>query len=400
MIDPARQWLRDRPGLRDLTVALACFVLAGPVTAVVSGEWHDALGQRLALLTLSCLPLTVMRLWPRAVLAATTAADACRVALVPLGGPTLATAFALYAFALRTDRRTAWSTGVLVAAVITAAGLVFAPHEGSRPELLGRIAFNLLAVALGDATRSRRELISSAMRRADRAERTREEEARRQVTEERVRIARELHDVVAHHITLVNAQAGVAHHLMRTDPEHAYQALERIRDTSRTALDELRATVGLLRVGDEPDDLPRVPAPSLAGLDALLDSFRHTGLPVELSVAGDAAELLPMTEVTAYRIIQEALTNTHKHAGPATAQVALDFRADTLRVTITDDGRGVRGTGALPESGMLPAVGHGMIGMRERAKAAGGTLTACPQPAGGFRVLAELPLHYGRNGLS
>ncbi|MCJ0872612.1 sensor histidine kinase [Streptomyces sp. AP-93] len=400
MIDPARRWLRDRPALRDFAVALACFVLAGPVTALASGEWQDVLGQRLALLALSCAPLTVLRRWPLPVVAATTAADAIRIALVPLSGPTLATAFALYVFALRTDRRTAWCTGALAASVITAASLVFAPSGGPHPELLGHIAFILLAVALGDATRSRRELIASATRRADRAERTREEEARRQVTEERVRIARELHDVVAHHITLVNAQAGVAHHLMRTNPEHAYQALERIRDTSRTALDELRATVGLLRVGDDPDELPRVPAPSLGDLETLLDSFRHTGLPVELSGAAISPDLAPMTEVTAYRIIQEALTNTHKHAGPATAQVVLDIRADTLRVTITDDGHGVRGPQAPPGTGTLPRAGHGMIGMRERAKAVGGTLTVGPHPAGGFRVVAELPLHYARKGLS
>ncbi|MGW8887228.1 sensor histidine kinase [Streptomyces sp. NPDC055749] len=401
MIDSARRRLRDRPALRDVTVAVVCFLLAGPLTSLASGQWHTASSGPIVLLALSCVPLVVLSRRPLPVVVATAALDITRIVLFPLSGPPpLATAFALYAFALRTDRRTAWYAGALAAAGFTIAGGVSAPGGERHPELLGRIAFTLLAVALGDATRSRRELIDAAVERADRAERTREEEAQRQVTEERVRIARELHDVVAHHITLVNAQAGVAHHLMRTNPEHAYQALERIRDTSRAALDELRATVGLLRVGNEPDQLAKVPAPTLAGLEALFDSFRHAGLPVELSVAGDWAELLPMTEVTAYRIIQEALTNTHKHARPATAQVVLDFRTDTLRVTITDDGRGVRGIQALPDSGALPRAGHGMIGMRERAKAAGGTLTAGAQPTGGFRVIAELPLHYGRNGRS
>jgi signal transduction histidine kinase len=322
------------------------------------------------------------------VVAATVVVAVVEFALIPVSGPQpVAVAVALYAAATRTDRRTAWRLGACAAVALSAAAMITRPTLEDLPANLGLIAWTFLSVAVGDAVRSRRELLASAMERAERAERTRDEEARRRVTEERMRIARELHDVVAHHITLVNAQAGVAHHLMRTDPDHAYQALERIRDTSRAALDELRATVGLLRSSGE-RAAPREPAPGLAGLDDLLESFRHSGLTVELERTGEPVGLPPITDLTAYRIIQEALTNTHKHAGRATAHVGLDFRPDVLHVTVADDGRG---RGAAPGAG----TGHGMIGMHERARAVGGTLSAGPLPDRGFRIHAELPLPAG-----
>ncbi|MFC9325160.1 sensor histidine kinase [Kitasatospora sp. NPDC057015] len=404
MADPIRQWLRARPLMTDLAVALCCFVLVAPFAAATAYHQNASIPVYLVLLAISCVPLLVRSRWPVQVAAATVLIGVVEFVLVPVNGPPPgAVGFALYAVASRTDRRTAWRTGLCSAVALTTAGLITRPGVEQLPQNLGLIAWTSLSVAVGDAVRSRRELLASAMERAERAERTREEEARRRVTEERMRIARELHDVVAHHITLVNAQAGVAHHLMRTDPEHAYQALERIRDTSRAALDELRATVGLLRYSGE-QSAPREPAPGLAGLDDLLDSFRHSGLRVELDRTGTPVDLAPITDLTAYRIIQEALTNTHKHAGPAAAHVRLDFGADTLRLTVEDDGR----TAALTPAGRPgpvpgPAVaagpgagtGHGMIGMYERARAAGGTLSAGPRPGGGFRIHAELPLPAG-----
>ncbi|WP_371480610.1 sensor histidine kinase [Kitasatospora sp. NBC_00315] len=390
MADTIRRWLRARPLMTDLTVALACFVLAAPVSAAAAYHQNDSIPRYLVLLGVSCVPLVVRSRWPVPVASAVVVLTVLGYAVLPASGPPPAAAgFALYAVAIRTDRRTAWRTGLCAAVTLTAAALIVRPGVDELPANLGLIAWTFLSVAIGDAVRSRRELLASAMERAERAERTREEEAGRRVTEERMRIARELHDVVAHHITLVNAQAGVAHHLMRTDPEHAYQALERIRDTSRAALDELRATVGLLRSGGE-QAAPREPAPGLAGLDDLLEAFRHSGLPVVLDRSGEPVALPPITDLTAYRIIQEALTNTHKHAGPATAQVRLEFRADVLRVTVEDDGRGA-GTGAGGGGG----TGHGMIGMHERARAVGGTLAAGPRPGRGFRIDAELPLPTG-----
>ncbi|BAJ31737.1 MULTISPECIES: histidine kinase [Kitasatospora] len=406
-----RRWLGGSPARTDAAIALSCFLLAAPVSAATAYHRDASIGGYLLLLLASCLPLLARSRRPVAVAACTVAIGVAELLLVPLapgrrpeslGISMVAVGFALYAVGTRTDRRTAWRTGCCAAAALTLTALIVRPGLEELPQNLGLIAWPCLSVAIGDAVRSRRELLASAVERAERAERTREEEARRRVTEERMRIARELHDVVAHHITLVNTQAGVAHHLMRTDPDHAYQALERIRDTSRAALDELRATVGLLRhSGDQAAAAPREPAPGLAGLDDLLDAFRHSGLAVTLersgpatgAPAGPAADgLPPITDLTAYRIIQEALTNTHKHAGPATAVVRLDFTPDLLRVTVEDDGRG---TGPGGEG-----TGHGMIGMYERARAAGGTLTAGPRPRRGFRVHAELPLpdRTGRKG--
>ncbi|MFF1874659.1 sensor histidine kinase [Kitasatospora herbaricolor] len=394
MADPIRTWLRARPLMTDLAVALVCFVLVAPFAAATAYHRNASITVYLVLLAISCVPLLVRSRWPVQVAAATVLIGVVEFVLVPVDGPPPgAVGFALYAVATRTDRRTAWRTGTCAAAALTVAGLVSRPGVEQLPQNLGLIAWTSLSVAVGDAVRSRRELLASAMERAERAERTREEEARRRVTEERMRIARELHDVVAHHITLVNAQAGVAHHLMRTDPEHAYQALERIRDTSRAALDELRATVGLLRNSGE-QAAPREPAPGLAGLDDLLEAFRHSGLPVRLERVGPVVDLPPITDLTAYRIIQEALTNTHKHAGPVGARVRLEFGTDTLRLTVEDDGR-VPAAGPPLAAGPGAGTGHGMIGMHERARAAGGTLAAGPRPGGGFRIHAELPLPAG-----
>jgi signal transduction histidine kinase len=340
------------------------------------------------LLITVAVPLLFRSRWP---LGAVVGTSAVTVAAMPFVGvpsiPPIACAIALFSFAKRSDRLTTVKVGFAAASILTALALLVRPEVAALGENLGLLAWTGLAVAIGDAIRSRRELIDSAIERAERAERTKEEEALRRVTEERMRIARELHDVVAHHITLVNAQAGVAHHLMKTDPSHAYEALERIRDTSRSALDELRATVGLLRAGDE-TAAPREPAPGLTDLDTLVESFHHAGLDVVMAGPGaDAERPMPaLTGLTAYRIVQEALTNTHKHAGTsARAHVTVEFEPAAVRILVDDDG----GRGPA-RSGM--GTGHGMIGMQERVKAIGGTFAAGPRPRGGFRVEAELPV--------
>ncbi|MFD5384362.1 sensor histidine kinase [Streptomyces sp. NPDC127074] len=398
MIDPLGRRLRAAPPpLRDLAVAMGCFVLATPVAIATSYVDHVPIGRSVGTLAVSCVPLIARSRWPLPMVAMTVAIHLAQFALLPLPRPTpAATAVALYSVAIGSDRRRAWLVGTSTAVAFITASLIFRPGPENLLQALALVAWTLTPVAVGDAVRSRREVLAAAMERAERAERTKEEEAGRRVTAERLRIARELHDVLAHHITLVNAQAGVAHHLMRTDPDHAYQSLERIRDTSRSALDELRATVGLLRYGDDPA-APREPAPGLAGLDSLLDSFRHCGLDITLERTGQPGELPPITDLTAYRIIQEALTNTRKHAGPASARIRLDFRTGVLRIAVEDDGHGI------PEDGRgggpaISGTGHGMIGMRERAKAVGGTLAAGPRPGGGFRIDAELPVRPGRKG--
>ncbi|MFG2961536.1 sensor histidine kinase [Streptomyces sp. NPDC048291] len=266
--------------------------------------------------------------------------------------------------------------------IIAVCGLRVSGETAVSVQALVRFDVLILVTAVGDAVRSRRAQLAAAERRAVRAERTREEEARRRVTEERIRIARELHDVVAHHITLVNAQAGVAQYLVRTDAEKAYRALGDIKETSHVALEELRSTVGLLR---QPDDAPLslTPVPDLDDLDSLVESFRRAGMTVEVTRTGDRRPLASAAGLAAYRIVQEALTNTHKHAGTATASVTLAYGTEMLEITVADDGSGTAPPGL--------GTGHGLIGMHERAAAFGGTLTAGPCPQGGFRVHAELP---------
>lgn len=384
MRNVCRQWLARHDRVRDMLPAVPLIVITAAATAVGTSAWHEPHWGEVVWMGLSCAPLVVRSRWPLQVALVTLAGDltlmtiASHTSLTPA-----ASLIALYTLATLGTRRIAWTVGLVAALAIT--GVYAATHAESvvGGASLLRLDFAIAATALGRVVRSRRDHLAEARARVELAERTQEQEARRRVSEERVRIARDLHDVVAHHITLVNAQAGVAHHLMRTNPDQAYEALAHIKDTSRAALDELRATVGLLR---HPDDAPgsRAPIPRLADLDTLVSGFRASGLVVSVDVTGTAAPLAPATELTAYRIIQEALTNTHKHASASRATILLDYGPHLLRVSVTDDGRPGAPKGA--------GTGHGLIGMHERAVAIGGTVTAGPRRDGGFQVLAELPL--------
>jgi signal transduction histidine kinase len=379
-----RQWLARHDRITDVLPAVPLLVIAVAATAAGQDGWQEPRWHEVVWTALSCVPLAFRSRWPLGVALFTVAGDLTLMAVAPHIAPTpAASLIALYTLALRGSRRTAWIVGSVSAVAIT--GVYAATHAESvvTGASLLRFDFALAATALGRAVLNRRQNLAAARERAEHAERTREEEARRRVAEERVRIARDLHDVVAHHITLVNAQAGVAHHLMHASPDQAYEALAHIKDNSRAALDELRATVGLLR---QPDDAPgsRAPIPRLADLDTLVEGFRASGLSVRVTRTGTPSPLAPATELTAYRIIQEALTNSHKHAAGSAAALVLDYGPHTLRVTVTDDGRPGPPKGA--------GTGHGLVGMRERAAAIGGTVTAGPRPGGGFEVVAELPL--------
>jgi signal transduction histidine kinase len=234
----------------------------------------------------------------------------------------------------------------------------------------------VIVLAFGEAARSRRAYYEEVQRRAEAAEQTREEESLRRATEERLRIARELHDVLAHQISLINVQAGAALH--RPDAENAFAALENIKQASKETLRELRSLLGVMRQVDE--GAPVTPAPTLDRLDDLITHTISAGLPVQLH--HDATGPFPaQIELTAYRIIQEALTNVVRHAAATKAIVALIRKENTLIVSVEDDGRG---------AGVL-TYGNGLRGMRERTIAMGGEVTA-ESVAGGFRVRAELPI--------
>jgi signal transduction histidine kinase len=241
----------------------------------------------------------------------------------------------------------------------------------------------IAAVATGLAVAGRRQMFAATIERAERAERDREEEARRRVDAERLRIARELHDVVAHSMSMINIQAGVAAHVLTDQPEQAAAALAAIKSASREGLRELRAILNVLRQvdADEPD---REPVPGLSQLPALVEVTSQAGLPTELSVTNGA--VLPASvELAVYRIVQESLTNSVRHAGPgARAQVCVERHNGVLHVQVDDEGGG----------GMLQSgdPGSGIAGMRERVAALGGTLRAGPKVNGGWRVESDIPL--------
>ncbi|WP_420855755.1 sensor histidine kinase [Streptomyces oceani] len=415
-----RDWLRAHPETADALLALVAFglVLFGAATEPHTPDGRPQFGgrevnsQTVLLAALGCGSLVLRRRMPLPVLCLTTfvtvlglvtdpATDTPSSSRAPLA---MASVIALYTVCARTDRTTSWRVGAISAAVVATAGMLFGAHPWYAQENLGIFAWTGLAAAAGDAVRSRRAYVDAIRERAERAERTREEEARRQVAEERMRIARELHDVVAHHIALVNVQAGVASRVLDRQPDQAKRALAHVREESRHALGELQSTVGLLRRSGDPAS-PTEPAPGLGMLGELLAGFRRAGLTVELTDTTAGRALPSAVDLTAYRVVQEALTNVQKHVGVgARVQVRIGQRADGLFVRVRDDGAGGGGTdGAGGEEAARPAAvgaadtgsGLGLLGMRERVTAVQGSCVAGPSPDGGFDVRVWLPASAG-----
>ncbi|MEU2058882.1 sensor histidine kinase [Streptomyces sp. NPDC013455] len=392
-LERARCRLRAHPLALDAALATAVLVCM-VVGSFVVPRGHDGVtwGVRtpavlsLLLMLAGAVALVFRRRNPRTVLAVTGTVSLVEcVTGDPRAPVAMSAVIALYTVASATDRPTTWRLGLLTMTVLTAAAMLAGPLPWYAQENLGVLAWTGIGATAGDAVRSRRAVVQAIRDRAERAERTREEEARRRVAEERLRIARDLHDVVAHHIALVNVQAGVAAHVMDKRPDQAKEALAHVREASRSALDELRATVGLLRQSGDPA-APTEPAPGLSRLEELADTFRSAGLPVAVARADEGTDLPAAVDLAAYRIVQEALTNVRKHAGQgARAEVSVVRVGPGIEVTVLDDGPG--GTAA-PEAGG----GHGLLGMRERVTALGGTLTTGPRYGGGFRVHAILPV--------
>ena len=275
---------------------------------------------------------------------------------------------ALTELGARSDRRHNVWFGLAVVPCVIVSVLPFADDAGELLSVVVRnVALCLLALAVGDMARSRRDAI--------------EEESERRLGEERLRIAREVHDVVAHAMVAINVQAGVAAHRLDQDPEQARGALRAIKDTSGEALADLRATLGVLR-GDD-TEAPVAPVAGLGDLEELAAGLRAAGVEVELEV-DDVAGLPGAVHAAGYRIVQEALTNALRHAGAAHVRVAVRREADAVRIEVRDDGGAARANGA-------GGSGSGVRGMRERAAALGGSLEAGPAPGGGWGVQAELP---------
>ncbi|MFI6283544.1 sensor histidine kinase [Streptomyces sp. NPDC051018] len=403
----AQRWLREHPLAFD--AALAVIVLAGMVVGSFAepyGKHGPQFGARtpgaltLVLLVLASAALVYRRRRPVCVLVFVGGMAVVELIFANRPAPVaMAAVIALYTVASRTDRPTTWRVGLLTMTVLTGSAMFFGTTPWYTQENVGIFAWTGMAAAAGDAVRSRRAFVDAIRERADRAERTREEEARRRVAEERLRIARDLHDVVAHHIALVNVQAGVAAHVMDKRPDQAKEALAHVREASRSALSELRATVGLLRQSGDPE-APTEPAPGLGVLDQLVTTFRQSGLAVEVARADEGVRRPAAVDLAAYRIIQEALTNVRKHAGPeAKAEVSVIRVGTTLEVTVLDNGSAPEPGGRIPDAPVVPGTsaddpggGHGLLGMRERVSALGGRLSAGPRYGGGFRVQAILPL--------
>jgi len=289
---------------------------------------------------------------------------------------------ALYSVGAEGDRGTTLLIAILVAVTI---GMLYLSGEGFRPGsgMVLEIFRFLLPLALGDAVRSRRAYESELIHRAEEAERTREEEAMRRVQEERIRIARDIHDLVSHSISTVNVQAGVAAHLVEKDPSQASQALETIRDSTREVLTELRSMLGVLR---SPDDA--APLTPLSAADetftALFENMRSAGMDLEVSVEGEPPQE-PVTEaarIATYRIIQESLTNALRHGTADPVAIDAIWGRNSVIVRISN---------TMASDSADEGTGSGLLGMRERATTLGGTLTAAPTPDGRWVVAAELP---------
>ena len=296
--------------------------------------------------------------------------------------------YALCLFALDASPGRTLAAGITVKAALLSASLI--THPGITGFVI--LLWAALAVTTGSATRSHRAYVAEVEKRARRAEQDREDEANRRVAEERLRIARELHDAVGHHVALINVQAGALACLLEDkDLAQAGESVAHIQRASEEALEELRLTVGLLREpGAAEPTGPAEPLPGLAQLEELINSFAGAGLQVTRKVTGQARPLPEAVELTAYRVIQESLTNTRKHAGCDTAVVRLGYAAGALSLAVEDEGQPAAWS-SRPTPG-----GHGIVGMQERVAALGGHLSAGPRPDGGYRVSAELPLRAAR----
>jgi signal transduction histidine kinase len=381
----AWRWMGTHPRTVDIGLAVALVVIAVPA---LSGHGpraeHTSGGPTLLLVAIASAALVLRRSHAVWVWAFTVVAGA--LAVLVGGDPSgvaAPTYLALFTVGLLAPvSSTVWATlasgGAYTAAAIAAHG-AWLDERGDVPGL-EVLAWAGAAAAVGVAVRMQRAALESAQARARQAEQTREEEAQRRVTDERVRIARELHDVVAHHISVVNVQAGVARHLMDSRPDQAKEALGLVREASRSVLSEMSAVVGLLRTPEE--DAPTEPSPGLARLDALMDSVRRAGLDLTCTSTGEPYDLAPLPDLTAYRVVQESLTNAVKH-GTGSAELVVNHGAEGVCIEVRNP---VCGT-----TTASPGGGHGLIGMRERVEAVRGRLTAGPGPDGCFTVSALIP---------
>jgi signal transduction histidine kinase len=364
-------------GKRDRIVDL---VLAGLVVVIAMIEWDFGGGRAVAVAVTGVALVAARRRWPVPALAVLVVATAATIVLEPMSSVLLLLLGPLtYEVTLHTSDRRSWLVACGTCLLLLTAGFVANPEQWwSLDSASTLIAWVCGSAAVGNATRSRRALLAELAERVRRAEQTREDEVHRRVMDERLRIARDLHDVVAHHIAVINVQAGAAAHVIEQHPEHAGPVLEDIRRASQTVMVEIKSVVGVLRNPGDP--LTTEPAPSLMRLNDLLDGLTTIGFRLTTRIEGDPSELPAIVDQAAYRITQEALTNAHRH-GDGRADLVLTTSGDAVTIEVTNH------LGAHQVAGSS----FGLIGMRERAAAVGGEVTAGLASDGRFHLCATLP---------
>lgn len=375
-------WLERHPRVADAIVA-APLLIFGLVTVYLDRNnpiWTVPWPVLVGLSLVACLPLFVRRRFPVPVFVAVAACAAVQVPFKIVLPADIAVLIALYSVAVRC----AWRWALFAGAVTLLGDAIVAfwyEHAGWRAFAGYALVTGVIWIA-GRYTRSRREQVADLHERARRLERERDAQARAAVAAERARIARELHDVMAHSVSVMIVQADGGSFALDGDPESARRAFGAISATGRETLSEMRRLLGVLR---EDDDSGYAPQPGVEQLGDLVEQVRAAGLPVELTVEGPPRALPKSLELVVYRVMQESLTNTMKHGGPgATARARLHYGDGVIEATVSDDGRG-----AIAAS---DGRGHGLIGLRERVAMYGGTVTAGPRPGGGFEVAARMPL--------
>jgi signal transduction histidine kinase len=369
-----RRWLADAL----IAAVVTGLEVGGSLTSSAHHQHHHALGVAgYLMLAVGGVSLIARRRYPAGVLAVTLGSALAATALGNVGVAWLALIVAFFT-AVHARRRAAAIASLVIGYLIS----VWPPWlVGTSGHPSATFALTLLIGLL--ALLSAAELIRSGSQRAQALRRSREEELRRRASEDRMRMARDLHDVVAHNISVINVQANTALHLMDRQPQRAREALTTINEVSRQALAELRSVLGVLR--DVGQDAPRAPSPGLDRVDELAATMRAAGLAVRVERYGNRIPLPSGADLAAYRIVQEALTNTARHSGGSAATVRITYRENGVDVEVEDDGGP---DGPAPRPG---GAGHGIAGMTERAQAFGGWLRAGPRSDGGFRVQARLP---------
>jgi signal transduction histidine kinase len=373
----------SRPRLSPLAgdVLLAVTVYAFGLFSAASGQSRASV---YVLATIGILPLALRRVYPIQVLAIVTAATALAVVAYQDGWWPFAAIIAFYSVAAHSQRRPAMIGAAAALIVLGLADASSVDWSGANrfAHVAGNLAPLVAAWFLGDSLRNRRAYLRAVEERAAQLEREQAATSRQAAAEEQARIAREVHDVVAHNLSVIVVQATAADTVFERDPAEAQRAVRAIGATARQALDELRRVLGVIRAdGQHAAEL--APQPGLDRLDGLFEQVRAAGLAVDFELEGRPPELSPAVELSAYRIVQEALTNSLRHGGARHATVSLRFDDDALGLEVLDDGTvAANGNGT----------GRGLIGMRERAAILGGYVEAGPRDGGGFRVAATIPL--------